>query len=1348
MSNSRVVFFLLGCIFLLAILVTLLPSIISTEWGTHQIVTLINHKIPGKVVIDKVHLQWGPGQIIEGFTLKDPEGKTIVSLEKLQTEATLWQLIRGSARLGHTKLENLTAQIKTNEKGISNLQYALGLDAENPSFTIPPSTITLTDVKIDVNLFKGQKPSSLYVSGNTQEGELMGTFEVHAILPGLQLKEWSDLGQDAQKLLSIEGSKETVLQARIKNFPVNLIDQLVALKNPKMKGLFYSLLGDKINVALDKESSLEGLAFNLTALSPSMQANIKVKALNKQIILQAPAIIHLDLRPESLNWLTAQHFEIVNQTRLEVVLDELAIPFAFIESRLPADPCQLSLKGSSRLQTPAKVKIFPLGEANISNLQANFELTPCQDIIHFQIMGQAQQQGQEPFNLSFNSTLCKPLNLNDLILKMRKEFQGTLNISHFPLQWQSLSPKQRTHLELLGKHVDMQLAFKQINLKDFDLIVSLQTDSVQLAQAHFKINDTIQLTRPLSFEYLIHPANIAPFLAPYGLQLTHSEPLVIAIQKLTLPLSASKNGQFNVKATIDSLQLDQERTSHLIQIQNALLNIEGHSLSEINAQVSMKLFLPESENHISSIIGKQAQLQASSHMTIDSDGQINFSHLKTHLETEQASLHLTGRLLPSYQLILMHPLEISYKLKPALFKKITGLEDEDYPKLHNCPLIYFRADPFQINLKDFELNSLVIDGHLSVDRLMLQDAAGALTTVEQIEMPWELNGPTNTAYLNLKGQAFSHFQQKPSQLSIEIDLSNWHFQNKYDFNRLKLEINSKLTALPIPLISAFICKEDLTPLIGPAIDVDLKTLIDPEQKSPGYWDMKLDSTLFHAQARLKFEQALILYESINKLKPAAFRLTMTPEGSECLLRLLGKDSGKGAVLAESFDIKGGFTDLYLPLNKRMPILNGGRIKAEIETTDIHLKDALPFTFKFSTQLVSLNLRDQVHFESKITTAQADSHLSLKGTVSQLFDNQNYCHLEKANLDLEAEASHFPTLAIRPLLLLNPSAQQQFNILIGEEINAQAKMVLNQMNGLLSFGLQSPKSQATLKGEIRQGVLTLEKPLEWEVSMTPELSQVFFNHRFPIFNHAIAAEKPIKLTIDPRGFNFPVYPFNFKKLVISNGALDLGKIYFKNEGELKTILSLLKPIPQEELMIWFTPLFFQITEEQFKLERLDMFVANRYSLASWGRIGVDPDQKMDIILGLSAQALQYAFDIEGLSPDYMLQIPLRGKKGIFELDKAKAAARISALIAQTQGDTQTKILGNILELAVGGIQDPLPPAPTTTPFPWQQELTNYPTEKQAKSLSSIERRATDTAPHRAKKEKRLGKKLLDLLHQSS
>lgn len=287
-----------------------------------------------------------------------------------------------------------------------------------------------------------------------------------------------------------------------------------------------------------------------------------------------------------------------------------------------------------------------------------------------------------------------------------------------------------------------------------------------------------------------------------------------------------------------------------------------------------------------------------------------------------------------------------------------------------------------------------------------------------------------------------------------------------------------------------------------------------------------------------------------------------------------------------------------------------------------------------------------------------------------------------------------------------------------------------------LALSSPLTSLAMEGQLNKGILTLKKPLKWNFILTPEMRAILIKKKIPFLRTAIQGEAPITLTIDPAGFTLPLNPFDLNAVQIEKGTFELGKIQFQNEGELSSILNLISPIQEKQFTLWFTPIYFQMNKGIVHLNRFDFLVANLYQLASWGQIDLKNHQS-SLILGLTSQSLDFAFGIKSLKDDYILQIPLKEKNGRIEVDKKQAAARISALLAQLHGNSQTKLLGNVLEF-VAKPTDASPPLPTTKPFPWPNPV---PKEKPKNSNVEIGEKKEETPSKEAKKKRKNNQQLI-------
>ncbi|CUI16832.1 conserved putative membrane protein [Candidatus Protochlamydia naegleriophila] len=1337
-SSRLFIFFAFLC-FLIAIFMAALPSVVSTEWGRKQVVAWINRSIPGQIEIRSLNLHWGKGQVLEGILLKDPEGQSVLGIEKFTTDATLLQLLRKSTRLGYTHLQELNAAIVADDRGISNLQRALGLDKEGDHPRLPPSTILLSDVNGTIALFADGNPLAARLTGTTRQDHLAGNFEVDITLPGLYANNWEELTHDAQKYLSIDGSKDANMHAKIVNFPVDLLDRLLALKRPDLNTLFHSLFGDRLNLVINKVPSQEGLAFNLNASSPLMQGDVKGKISKGIFTLQEPAAFNFGLKPDAITPFTHYHFELSEATTLKFLFQDIHLPLAFLDSEAQIDSCQFGFKAQAEL-LPAMLEIPPVGEVKILSLKTLLESPLCHSTISVQVIGQGQQE-QEKFNIHFESLFSKPTHARNLKDQLRQNMELSLKASHLPLKLISALENYPSIIKQAGSFADLQLSLKQKGMDDLALTVSMHTPQIVLNQAQFKIGNGLTLMAPLNLSWIFAPDCLQTLFSSDQFALDEPCPVLLTVRRLQLPLDVQSKGRIQIESTVKLVQFSHLTSLGSVQLKDILLKIDGESLSEFQTQLTSQLSFLKSDGFYSPLLNRPVQFNLASTIKIDADERVDFPSISLQMQNSSFKTELEGRLTNQRIFVLSRPFQMQYQMTPEALQELNLSYNLDLPTLQIPSTVNFITEPTQFDLKTQNLASLIAKGRFTVDRVEAQKN-NALLTFEQLILNWSVNASQNSALFDLKTLAYADSnRQKPSQINAKLHLNHWlSTEYQVNFEHAKAEIATDFKQLPTAFVSLVFNQKDLSPLIGPSIDLDLKTLIDRDQQAPAYWDMYIDSGFFHAKTRLKIDRAITLYESTNP--SGEMRWTLTPEGYRYLYSLLASESKTQLTLAEPVSLVGSLTNLYIPLPFSLAAAEKGQIAFQFNTTPIQWKE-LPMLspVKVEGKVESSNLAEEFLFS--LRSSSKDSSVSIDGKLAQFFDaNGKLRNWQQASLMTNVQARKLPAQWVQTLLFLNEKDLNRIQALLGDTIEADFNIQLQQLSGPVQGHISGVNGYAKINGMFKQGILTLQDPLEWQIRVTPLLGRSMLEGSMPILSTAIDSEKPLTLYIDPAGFSCQLLPFEFSKLSIEKGIIDLGKIRFRNEGELRSILSFIRPIAEDQFTIWFTPLYFQLNKGQLSLKRLDLLVANQYTLASWGDIDLNT-QKMNLVLGLSAQSLRYAFNIQGLDQNYFLQIPIKGRKGHIEIDKKRAAGRISALVAQLHGDPKAKLLGNVLEAAMSNQFDPTPPAPTTQPFPWIHEFKDSTSEQESAAELSVPQGEKDNSSENIKSVKEKKKKLKDL-----
>jgi hypothetical protein len=259
-----------------------------------------------------------------------------------------------------------------------------------------------------------------------------------------------------------------------------------------------------------------------------------------------------------------------------------------------------------------------------------------------------------------------------------------------------------------------------------------------------------------------------------------------------------------------------------------------------------------------------------------------------------------------------------------------------------------------------------------------------------------------------------------------------------------------------------------------------------------------------------------------------------------------------------------------------------------------------------------------------------------------------------------------------------------------------------MQGPIYLELKGTQGSLFLEGHLAKRLLTLSKPLEMSLTVTPELSRYVLQDCVPFLSGMLSSNQRVKITADPKGFSLSLFPLEPKAAQFDQATIDLGHVQFANNGQLAIVTSLIAPSESDSLSVWFTPLYLSMHDGTLKLERADMLIGKEYPIAAWGKVNLLKD-KVKMFIALSGLAISKAFNVQIADKGYFLQLPLTGSLSTATIDKSKATARISALVAQNHGTPQGFLIGTVLDIASGSLTEEKIPSPTTNPLPWSDLL---------------------------------------------
>jgi len=585
-----------------------------------------------------------------------------------------------------------------------------------------------------------------------------------------------------------------------------------------------------------------------------------------------------------------------------------------------------------------------------------------------------------------------------------------------------------------------------------------------------------------------------------------------------------------------------------------------------------------------------------------------------------------------------------------------------------------------------------------------------------------------------------HGQTLQDDLAGEFDISatakGW---NSFDYLKLspetEIKINAKVKNFPVALFDQLVKvnKPDhhlgmIAFAFGSKLDLSLEQTITANEFMI---QVQAETPFLNIQANLESAQtaptARLKFQAMTGITGKPFEIKLDMEIAQIsdanmflanlheYLHFQGKITGLPLTVA----------DKYFELDNVIEGALGESLDLEFATVNTAQKDFLVdmgiASDKVSIPKMLLRISDDISLDfsgkSQIGNQSLGSFQGkllvkdwVKAGIFDLKSEKGFIDKDKLTVELRAKCNQVALPII--CKAFNPALKEKAEALFGTAVDADLQAEVRSTNGSLLMELKGENGQLLADVQIKDGVLLLNKPLEATVKVTPQLGKHVLKEVIPLLGDVVSAENPLKISIGSDGFSLPVHQFELNKIEVNQAQVLLGKVQFKGTSQLSKILNLLKPAAIDQLSVWFTPLDLQVIHGVVKLDRLDMLVADHYPVALWGKVDL-PKDKVNMVIGLTPQALMYAFNLKGLDKNYMMQIPFKGKIGDASIDKTQAAARISALIAQKQGGTNGMLLGTVLEIAGGALNEDNVP-PTKQPLPWDTEPDSSTGEEAASS----------------------------------
>ncbi|MBN1915184.1 MAG: hypothetical protein JW769_04780 [Parachlamydiales bacterium] len=354
-------------------------------------------------------------------------------------------------------------------------------------------------------------------------------------------------------------------------------------------------------------------------------------------------------------------------------------------------------------------------------------------------------------------------------------------------------------------------------------------------------------------------------------------------------------------------------------------------------------------------------------------------------------------------------------------------------------------------------------------------------------------------------------------------------------------------------------------------------------------------------------------------------------------------------------------------------------EASIEGGTLSLSSPKLGVFDFFGSITARGDEYVAHIEGKAIQEQQQGTFSLQAQL----------HNDHYSFDLIAK--NFPTSFLDPLYPTAPPSN-----ILGIVADITCSGTLQKNEGPIELSIQAERASLQLSLQKNNHLITLRAPLKASLMITPSLLQTL-RSSIPGFSSLdILSKTPIHLWIDKEGF---LLPWDHKKnITIKKGIIDFGQMTTSSQIALLSLFHVLKFSIHSSLdrtEMWFSPLEFQMQQENISIGRVDILVDRSLHICSWGNIDWKND-KIQMTLGINADTLQHAFGITMLSNDYVMKVPITGKIGKIKIDSTTAAAKIAALKASSSQKGIAGILGLFVQKLDN--QDDVPSP--KRPFPWE------------------------------------------------
>jgi len=587
------------------------------------------------------------------------------------------------------------------------------------------------------------------------------------------------------------------------------------------------------------------------------------------------------------------------------------------------------------------------------------------------------------------------------------------------------------------------------------------------------------------------------------------------------------------------------------------------------------------------------------------------------------------------------------------------------------------------------------------------------------------SGQDNKASFLVKGKTGFGKGKKAGTILVDGTASRFHDHGKLDLAGAEIAATVDVKELPVAFAEIAADSGGLLPaLLGQTLGAEGNI------KMTGNADPRGNIVLKASSERMALSADMSVGKTLSFNVPAALSLDLTPEAFSRLQAPKDEKKPKPAYgLQKTANLSARIINFSLPLPEKGKDekINLGKmaLNGELSVRDFFLTDkqnTAGFALLEGT-VASSGLTSGLDFTLKGATGEAGrggketaGNLKVEGRLTKLIDAKGSLAPSAMSASLATDIKNLPVV----LLDIVSGTQNKLTAILGPtmQVTSKADLDLAGKSGKLSLSEQSQHSSADLDALTDNGRLILAKDMSADLEITPVFSKIVLAKVNPLLGKAVSADKPISLRVKKENFQIPVDPYDVKKVLVDQARAEFGTVTLQNSGLMQALLGLLRVSSGNTITAQITPVVAHVKNGIATYERADFILDNRNRIASWGRIDLAND-RVDMVLGLPAETLDKIFNIEGLDPDYVMQIPVQGTTADPRVDWGKAGREIAGLVAGQKLGGGKSPVGKLIQGILGGSTAPAPAAPPAPDTQQQggktqqstQPAQTQPTEKQ-------------------------------------